>query len=109
MVSTNHTDAEPPPSPFAELAEIYQRLEEQDLHRTVHGSIVKQLLDAARRIEAVHHTAAGMQLGAEGFDNTHAASLYSGVQQHLLTAARELVTAAAALQSEEELWARLRS
>jgi hypothetical protein len=109
MVSANDTGVDPRPSPFAELAEMCQRLQKQDLHDTVHGSLVKQLLDAASRIEAVHRTAVEMQLGAEGFDNTHAASLYSGVQQHLLTAARELATAAAALHSEAALWARLES
>ncbi len=67
---------------------MYQRLRERDLHETAGGSMVKDLLDAANLIETVHRTAAEMQLGAEGFDNTEKAGLYSRVQEHLLAAAR---------------------
>jgi hypothetical protein len=49
-----------------------------------------------------------MQLGAEGFDNTHAARLYDGIRQRLLAAARELLEASMALTEEEELWASLK-
>lgn len=98
-----------PPSPFAELTAIYQRLRERELHETVDGSMVKELLQAANLIETVYSTAAGMQLGAEGFDNTEAAGLYRRVQEHLLAAARELVAASATLKKEVEFWANLKS
>lgn len=70
--------------------------------------MVKELLDAANLIETVHRTAAEMQLGAEGFDNTENAGLYSRVQEHLLAAARELVEASAPLKKDIEFWANLR-
>lgn len=50
--------ADQPPSPFAELASIYQRLRERERHETVDGSMVKEMLDAAHLIERVHSTAA---------------------------------------------------
>jgi hypothetical protein len=49
-------------SPFAELAVIYQRLQDLGMAQTVDGSMVKDLLDAANRREALYHTAAEMQL-----------------------------------------------
>ena len=74
-----------------ELDAIYQRLRDRDLHSTVYGSMVEQLVSAAKLIEIVHRTAAEMQLGAEGFDNTENARLYAEVQEHLLAAAQQLV------------------
>jgi hypothetical protein len=104
-LATEPTHSEQFRSPSAKLAAMVQRLEALERHQTVNGSMVKDLRDAAERIEAVHRTAAEMQVGAEGFDNTHTASLYSTVQQHLLAALRELVQASAALKDEEEVWA----
>lgn len=78
---------------------MYQQLRERQLHETVGARMLKGLLDASKQIEAVHATAAEMQLGAEGFDNTESAGLYSRVQSHLLAAARELVEASALLKT----------
>lgn len=87
---------------------MYQRLRERGLHETVDGSMVKEMLHAAELIEAAHGTAAEMQLGAEGFDNTDTARLYGRVQEHLLAAAGELAAASAALGQRVESWADLR-
>ena len=87
---------------------MVQQLEERGLDAGVDARIVKDLLDAAKRIEAVHAAASEMQLGAEGFDNTGSASLYSDVQSHLLAAGRELVKASARLKKEIEAWASLK-
>jgi hypothetical protein len=106
-MATEHTHADWPP-PFAELAAMYQQLRARELHETVEGSMVEELTHAAELIGRVHATAAEMQLGAEGFDNTHVAGLYGRVQEHLLSAARELVEASAALKAEAECWAGLR-
>lgn len=95
----DHMHADQPPSPFAELTSIYQQIRERELHETVDGSMIRELLDASRLIEGAHSTAAEMQLGAEGFDNTEAARLYSRVQEHLLAAARELVEASETLKA----------
>lgn len=106
-MSTDHTHQSQTPLPFAELAAMYQRLEERGLHETVEGSMVKELFRAAGVIESVHSTAAEMQLGAEGFDNTESAGLYRRVQEHLVAAAREMLAASAALKGRLELWADL--
>ena len=87
---------------------MVQQLQERALDAGVDGRMVKNLLDASKQIEAVHATAAAMQLGAEGFDNTGSAGLYSDVQSHLLAAGRELVKASARLQKEIEVWANLK-
>lgn len=87
---------------------MYAGLQSRKLHESVDGSMVKELLDAASTIEKVRNTAAEMQLGAEGFDNSERARLYRQVQEHLLAAMRELVRASAALQHEIELWASLK-
>jgi hypothetical protein len=96
------------PEPFSEMATMWQQLRERELHATVDGSLVERLARAAEMIGRVHATAVEMQLGAEGFDNTHAAGLYAHVQEHVLAAARELVEATAALKAEAERWADLR-
>jgi hypothetical protein len=83
-----------------ELSALYRELEQRDRHLTVDGSMVKQLLEAAKAIEAMRGTAASMQLGAEGFDNTQAARLYSTVQEHLVAAAKELLRASQILAEE---------
>ena len=85
-----------------------QELREGRLDAGVDGRMVKDLLEASKRIEAVHATAAEMQLGAEGFDNTGSAALYSDVQLHLLAAGRELVKASERLKKEIETWASLK-
>jgi hypothetical protein len=95
-------------TPFAELAALVQELQERVLDAGVDGRMVKDLLDASKRIEAVHATAAEMQLGAEGFDNTASAGLYSDVQSHLLAAGRELLKASARLTKEIETWENLK-
>ena len=87
---------------------MVQQLQERALDAGVDGRLVRDLLEAAKRIEAVHATAAEMQLGAEGFDNTGSARLYSDVQLHLLAAGRELVKASARLKKEIETWASLK-
>ena len=114
-MATDHTQTDPPPSPFVELAAMFQQLRDRGLHETVEGSVVEQLTRAAALLEKAHATAAEMQLGAEGFDNTHTAGLYALVQERLLAAVRELVGASAALKAEAELcerwdkhWANLR-
>ncbi len=95
------------PAPFHELSELYGGLQSRKLHESVDGSMVKQLLDAASMIEKARNTAAEMQLGAEGFDNSQRARLYRQVQEHLLAAMRELIRASAALKHEIELWPNL--
>lgn len=90
-----------PPMP-AELGRLYAELEQRGLHQRVDGVMVRQLLDGARAIEEVRATAAGMQLGAEGFDNTERARAYSSVQQHVIDAARNLLAAAMVLRREAE-------
>jgi hypothetical protein len=95
-------------TPFAELAAMVQELRERRLDAGADARMVKDLLDASKRLEAVHATAAEMQLGAEGFDNTGSAALYSDVQLHLLAAGRELVKACARLKKEIEVWANLK-
>jgi len=87
---------------------MVQQLRERGLDAGVDGRMVTDLLDASKRIEAVHATAAEMQLGAEGFDNTESARLYSDVQLHLCAAGRELVKASARLKNNIELWANLK-
>lgn len=100
--------SETPPTPFAELAAMVRELRERRLDAGVDSRMLKDLLDASKRIEAVHATAAEMQLGAEGFDNTGSAGLYSDVQLHLLAAGRELAEASARLKKEIEGWANLK-
>jgi len=87
---------------FAELSRLCAELEERGLHQRVDGVMVRQLLDAARAIEPVRATAAEMQLGAEGFDNTERARAYSRVQEHLVDAAGNLLAAAVVLRNEAE-------
>ena len=87
---------------------MYQQLRERQLHETVDARMLKGLLDASKQIEAVHATAAEMQLGAEGFDNTGSAGLYRDVQLHLVAAGRELVEASARLKKDIESWERLK-
>lgn len=86
---------------------MVQQLQERGLDAGVDGRMVTDLFEASKRIEAVHATAAEMQLGAEGFDNTGSARLYSDVQLHLLAAGSELVKASARLKNEIEAWANL--
>ena len=55
------------PTPFAELAAMVQQLRERGLDAGVDASIIKNLLDASKRIEAVHATAAEMMRATSGW------------------------------------------
>ena len=89
-------------SPFAELRRLYGELAQRKWEKGVDGTMVRKLRDVAGEIEAVHATAAEMQLGAEGFDNTGHARAYASVQEHLDAAAKRLVAAALILSKQAE-------
>ena len=95
----SHESAAPlnAPATFAELGEWRARIRECGLHRTVDGAKADELLEITEALQRVHDWAAEMQLGAEGFDNTVPAALYSDVQRHLRAAAQDLARACATL------------
>jgi hypothetical protein len=99
--------AAPLPGPFEYLARMRTAYHESAGHSSVDGSMAEDLLQAAEAIERVHGVAAEIQLGYESFDNTARARLYGGLQERLLTAARELVGCCGVLLNEhEKTWRR---
>ena len=94
-------------TPHRGLAELLLRIRSAP-NRSVHAAAVERILAATPELARDQAWAAEMQLGAEGFDNTGSARLYSDVQLHLLAAGRELVKASARLKKEIETWASLK-
>jgi hypothetical protein len=76
--------------PFVKMAEMLELLRQHTRGRTPDGARIEDLLRVATALETVYAWAAEMQLGAEGFDNTTSAQAYSEIQEHLVSAARDI-------------------
>lgn len=82
-------------SPFAELDAIGARLRGAAT-ASADRAMVDDALAKLATIRAAHASAAEMQRGAEGFDNTDSAARYADMQARLLAEAREILRAARA-------------
>ena len=91
-------NAIPDENPFSRLAGVQRRIHERGQHRCYDGVKIDELADAGRRLEAVAHSAAEMELGADGFDNTDMSRRYRLVQAQLHNAAQALVAACELLE-----------
>jgi hypothetical protein len=79
-------------APLRELAELLLRIRNAP-GRSVHAAAVERILAATPELAREQAWAAGMQLGAEGFDNTMSARAYSDVHACLVEAGRSLARA----------------
>ena len=76
--------------PFTAMGMIRTLLQQRAWDRTPDGARLEEILTAAASLEAVSAWAAQMQLGAEGYDNTTSAHAYGDIQEHLISATREI-------------------
>ena len=83
-------------SPFAELDAIGARLRSAAT-TAADRAMVDDALAKLATIHAAHTSAAEMQRGAEGYDNTESAARYADTQARLLAEAREILRTARAL------------
>lgn len=87
-------------TPHQLLAELLLRLQQAG-QRSVHATAVERMLAAAPQLDREQAWAAQMQLGAEGFDNTMSARVYSDVQECLRQAGRQLARACEVLLARD--------
>ena len=84
---------QPMACPFAELTAIRKRLR---LASNTSGerAVIDACLAKLQALRAAHATAAEMQMGAEGFDNTESAARYATEKTRLLTEAQSVLAKA---------------
>jgi hypothetical protein len=89
--------AAPDDSVFAHLEEVYARLIPATQGYIVAVGMVERLAPLIDALEAAHQTAAGMEIGAESFDNREAARSYRRARERLAAAAQEIAAACESL------------
>lgn len=80
-----------------------RRLRERARKGLIAKSLIEDLLQYADALETAHSSAAAMQLGAEGFDNTDSARHYSDLREGLLATAQDIVRACKALVAKPKI------